>query len=103
MYKEINFTNIKDLENKVFSSVYERDGTTFHFVNSDEHYVIFKMIDAVKIIIDDIEGDISDLENSPILSADVALSHSDNTIKYTFTTIKGSVCLLLYGDDFIPI
>lgn len=101
------------LLNKTFTQVINKDDQELHFITAEGLDMYFyhdqNCCESVNIV--DITGDLSDLIDTPILSAEEAQSFDaigdepdwyDSTIEwtfYTFRTIKGSVTVRWFGSS----
>lgn len=105
-------TEIKDLIGKTFAKV-ERVGNEeiiFTGINSEDFKMLHRQDCCETVSIEDVCGDLHDLENSPILRADET-TNSDNPIpqdipdeSFTWTffnisTVKGSVTIRWFGSS----
>lgn len=98
---------IETMIGKVFTSV-KRTDDELVFENSECKYTFLHWQDCCEsVYIDDICGDLSDLENCPILLAEES-TNSDDPKEYSdshtwtfykFTTIKGYVDVKWYGES----
>lgn len=107
-----NRVDIADMVGKVFTSV-TNNGTELIFENNTERYVFFHSQDCCEYVrIEDIVGDLSDLEGVPLLKAeetnnlfdllksiDKELSESGTWTFYKFATIKGYVDVRWLGES----
>jgi len=97
--------NISEMVGKTFQSV----NADLVFENRTERYTFYHDQDCCEhVYIDDITGDLSDLENTPLLVAEErngefppkAGTYPDDAYQWTFyefRTIKGSVTVRWYG------
>lgn len=91
-----NGGNISDMVGKTFNHVYTRDDNTeLVFENATERYVFFHWQDCCESVsIEDITGDVSDLEGLPLLMAEEASGEvpadfdPNNLDSYTWTFYK---------------
>lgn len=102
--------NINDMVGKVFTSV-TQDGTEMVFANETERFRFFHYQDCCETVsIDDIVGDLSDLEGEPLLVAEEVSGESPvefNAIDhecvewtfYKFATRKGYVDVRWLGES----
>lgn len=104
-------TNISELIGKTFQRVYQQDfyGTELVFETEKEKFIFYHDQNCCENVeIEDITGDLSDLENTPILVAEERTSeenpkddyYSGDDFQWTFyefRTIKGSVTVRWYG------
>jgi hypothetical protein len=121
MYAEYGYIDEKELEGKIFSKVFksyigydEKECIVFQLKDSNSGYVEYHDQDCCEdVSIEDICGDLSDLENTEILSAYCDYKHkcseddSDDGYEpngqsqtwyfYNIRTIKGSVTIRWYG------
>lgn len=104
------YTNIDVLKNKTFKVVYKQNNAEIYFVvNRDEAYKMFHEQDCCESVsIEDINGDLNDLEGSPLLLAEERVSHdeysddmddSNTWTFYTFRTMKGDVTIRWHGSS----
>ena len=104
---------IADMVGKVFTSVKNVDDTELVFENDTERYVFFHSQDCCEHVrIEDIVGDLSDLEGQPLLkaeetqnlfdvlkSAEKNFSESGTWTFYKFATRKGYVDVRWLGES----
>lgn len=102
--------NISEMVGKVFTSV-KQDGDTMVFENDTERYVFFHSQDCCEsVYVDDVVGDLSDLEGSPLLIAEecsgetpVEFDESHHECVewtfYKFATRKGYVDVRWFGES----
>lgn len=101
---------IKELIGKTFSNVSGSidDSDELVFSNENEKVIFYHAQDCCEcVVIDDIVGDLSDLEGSPITSAEERVSDvpkeeahdSDTWTFYEFATAKGSVTVKWWGSS----
>lgn len=108
-----NYPKIEDMVGKTFTSVVST-GDEMIFSNDEEQYVFYHSQDCCESVsIEDICGDLSDLEDTPILMAEQVDSDSMTTYRilkseydesftytfYKFATIKGYVDVRWYGSS----
>lgn len=89
-----------DLIGKTFSEVYE-DGDHMYFMG-EKSYMFYHSQDCCEIVkIEDICGDLSDLVNTPILTAEEVINRDESHTWtfYKFSTIKGSVTVRWLGSS----
>ena len=112
-YDYTNRVDIADMVGKVFTSVKNVDGTELVFENDTERYVFFHSQDCCEHVrIEDIVGDLSDLEGQPLLKAeetqnlfdviksiDRELPESGTWTFYKFATRKGYVDVRWLGES----
>jgi hypothetical protein len=112
-YDYQNRVDIADMVGKVFTSVKNVDGTELVFENDTERYVFFHSQDCCEHVrIEDIVGDLSDLEGQPLLKAeetqnlfdviksiDRELPESGTWTFYKFATRKGYVDVRWLGES----
>jgi hypothetical protein len=98
--------NISEIIGKTFTSVSRVSSEEIVFVSEDATYVMTHIQDCCeRVYIEDINGDLSDLENVPILKAEESSNSEDDDdgrIRWTFyhiSTIKGTVSLRWYGSS----
>jgi len=102
-------SEVSNLVGKTFTKI-ERfeDELIFWAENKSDSYALFHEQDCCETVyLEDVIGDLADLENSPILLAEEAsstdlppISEDDESYTWTFykfSTIKGSVTLRWYG------
>ena len=108
-----NSAKIEDMVGKVFTSVKNVGGAELVFENDQERYVFFHQQDCCEeVCIEDIVGDLSDLEGVPLLKAeethnlfdmiksiDQELSESGTWTYYKFATRKGYVDVRWLGES----
>ena len=108
-----NSAKIEDMVGKVFTSVKNVDGTELVFENDTERYVFFHSQDCCEHVrIEDIVGDLSDLEGVELLKAeethnlfdmiksiDQELDESGTWTFYKFATRKGYVDVRWLGES----
>lgn len=103
--KDVEFSSIVG---KTFTSVKSVDGDEVHFSGDDGDYKLYHAPDCCESVdIEDITGELSDLEGSPILQAEESSNSEDNTKDdesftwtfYRLATIKGSVTIRFYGSS----
>lgn len=113
-----SYADIKDLEGKTFGRVAQGEGwITFYDVNDKPMYRMQHEQDCCEsVTLEEVFGDLSDLEGTPILLAECVSTHDRPQDRYTveddeyftspesetwtfykFSTIKGSVTLRWYG------
>ena len=108
---------MSDLVGKIFVSVENQDNERVYFKSDEgQSYVMYHSQDCCEsVYLEDIAGDLHDLENTPILEAREDSSHdvhpegilpptdyspdSFTWTFYNFRTIKGSVTLRWYGSS----
>jgi hypothetical protein len=108
-----DYPKIDDMVGKTFTSVVST-GDEMIFSNDEEQYVFYHSQDCCEhVSIEDICGDLSDLEDTPILMAEQVDSDSMTTYRilrdeydesftytfYKFATIKGYVDVRWYGSS----
>jgi hypothetical protein len=112
-YDYHNRVDIADMVGKVFSSVKNVDGTELVFENDQERFVFFHSQDCCEHVrIEDIVGDLSDLEGVELLKAEETNNIFDvlNTSEkefdesgtwtfYKFATCKGYVDVRWLGES----
>ena len=112
-YDYTNRVDIADMVGKVFTSVKNVDDTELVFENDTERFVFFHSQDCCEHVrIEDIVGDLSDLEGIELLkaeethnlfdmlsSADKKLSESGTWTFYKFATRKGYVDVRWLGES----
>ena len=109
--------NVSDLIGKTFDSVANIDNERVRFHSeAGQSYAMYHSQDCCEhVYLEDVCGDLADLENTPILSASEDSSHDANPVGvsppndytddsftwtfYNFRTIKGSVTLRWYGSS----
>lgn len=99
----INYVSIGDILNKTFSSV-KNTGREIQFLG-DESFMLYHEQDCCEsVYVEDVCGDLSDLEGTPILSASSDTNSGTNDYDgdcqwtfYHFRTIKGTVTIRFYG------
>jgi len=106
-----NSAKIEDMVGKVFTSVKNVDGTELVFENDTERYVFFHSQDCCEHVrIEDIVGDLSDLEGEPLLIADEVSGETPADFNkrdhesvtwtfYKFATRKGYVDVRWLGES----
>lgn len=97
---------VAEMSNHVFTKV-RSDGNEIIFENDEVRFVLYHEQDCCESVwIEDICGDLSDLEGTPILRCEqvdydgAALGEYDESFTWTFykfATIKGSVDVRFYG------
>jgi hypothetical protein len=102
-------TNISEMVGKTFQKVLQRDiyEDELVFENENEKFIFYHDQTCCESVdIEDITGDLSDLENTPILVAEERSGESGDVENgydvyewtfYEFRTIKGSVTVRWYG------
>jgi hypothetical protein len=112
-YHWTNSAKIEDMIGKVFTSVKNVDDESLVFENDTERYVFFHKQDCCETVcIEDIVGDLSDLEGVPLLRAEEStnlfdiikniekeFSESGTWTFYKFATIKGYVDVRWLGES----
>ena len=112
-YDYQNRVDIADMVGKVFSSVKNVDGTELVFENDQERFVFFHSQDCCEHVrIEDIVGDLSDLEGVELLRAEETsnifdllntseqeFSESGTWTFYKFATRKGYVDVRWLGES----
>ena len=112
-YDYQNRVDIEDMVGKVFTSVTNNDDLELIFENDVERYVFFHSQDCCEHVrIEDIVGDLSDLEGEPLLKAeethnlfdilksvDKEFSESGTWTFYKFATRKGYVDVRWLGES----
>lgn len=105
--------DIDELVGKTFTAVNNKDDEIIEFVVSDnEQYEMYHNQDCCEsVVLEDINGDLTDLVGVPILSAEEVfsderppdrLTHTPESYTwsfYHFRTIKGYVTLRWYGES----
>ncbi len=100
-----NHVDVNDMLGKTFSKV-KSDGDTVTFENNEVRYVLYHQEDCCEsVIVEDIIGDLEDLENWPLL-----ISREDSNADgpelneesytwtfYNFATFKGYVTIRFLG------
>ena len=105
-----NQTDIKEMEGKTFTRVYELDNDTLVFENEDYRYTFYHSQDCCEsVYIESIFGDLDDLVGSPLLLSEEVSSDDDGPLSdyeesytwtfYKFATIKGYVDVRWYGSS----
>jgi hypothetical protein len=108
-----NSAKIEDMIGKVFTSVKNVDGTELVFENDQERFVFFHSQDCCEHVrIEDIVGDLADLEGVELLKAeethnlfdmiksiDQELGESGTWTYYKFATRKGYVDVRWLGES----
>lgn len=118
-----NRAGISEMKGKTFTKVYKRNGDTeLVFENDEERYVFFHSQDCCEsVTIDDIVGDLEDLQGSPLIMAEeystrdatgtgammetfLILANDSRGESYTYTfykfaTIKGYVDIRWFGES----
>jgi len=96
---------ISEMVGKVFTSVVRVDDE-IHFLNDEVKYRFFHCQDCCeKVNIESIVGDLKDLENTPILGAEISSNEDGSDFEsytwtfYKFRTIKGYVDVRWYGES----
>jgi hypothetical protein len=98
----------EDIKGMVFTSVYrDFDSITFETKDGDKYSLHHDQDCCETVSIDDLNGDLKDLENSPILIAEEATSRDlpskdnwDESYTWTFYrifTVRGGVVIRWYG------
>ena len=101
--------NIKELIGKTFTSVTQIEDEEIHFNSDEKSYKLYHDQDCCEhVVIKDLCGDLSDLENTPILSA-IESSNDDESGSnfkpsqtwtfYRIQTAKGLVVLCWDGSS----
>jgi hypothetical protein len=112
-YFRTNSAKIEDMIGKVFTSVKNVDDESLVFENDTERYVFFHKQDCCETVcIEDIVGDLSDLEGVPLLRAEEStnlfdiikniekeFSESGTWTFYKFATRKGYVDVRWLGES----
>ena len=112
-YDYQNRVDIADMVGKVFTSVKNVDGTELVFENDQERFVFFHSQDCCEHVrIEDIVGDLSDLEGVELLKAEETnnifdvlntsekeFSESGTWTFYKFATRKGYVDVRWLGES----
>jgi hypothetical protein len=103
-----NQTDIKEMEGKTFTRVYECNDTLV-FENEDYRYIFYHSQDCCEsVYIESIVGDLDDLVGSPLLlseevsSDEGPLNEYEDSYTWTFykfATIKGYVDVRWYGSS----
>jgi hypothetical protein len=114
---KIRVNMFPDLQGKVFEKVENLDNSAlvFNGGTQDSSYVFFHEQDCCEsVYIEDICGDLSDLESTPILNVEEVISNKYDTEDspkpctdydsctwtfYKFSTIKGSVTVRWFGES----
>lgn len=97
-------TEFAELKNKVFSSVYVKDDS-LHFVNDTEHFCFHhSRVCCEHVYIESIVGELNDLENTPILVAEMTQSFNrvnkhETWSFYKFGTVNGWVDIRWFGES----
>ena len=96
---------IKEMIGKVFSKVQQK-GSDLHFISKDDFFLFFHQQDCCESFeLTQIDGDLSDLENANIITAEFYTQHNNDnydSITYTFykfATIKGYVTVRWTGES----
>lgn len=92
-----------ELLNKVFTSVYKKDDS-LHFINDTEHYCFTHIRSCCEtVFIESLVGNTKDLENSPILVAEMTKGVNPGVAEtwsfYKFATNKGWVDVRWFGES----
>ena len=105
---KMNYPKIEDMVGKVFTSV-TQDSTEMVFANETERFRFFHYQDCCETVhIDDIVGDLSDLEGEPLLMAEEVsgeapvLDDYHDVVQWTFykfATRKGYVDVRWMGES----
>lgn len=110
----MEFKSINSLVGKTFTSVVrtstgdEYNGGDSITFNGNETYKFFHEQDCCEdVVIEDICGDLSDLENTPIIVAEVTKNIAEDTENcdertwtfYKFSTVKGFVTVRWFGQS----
>jgi hypothetical protein len=112
-YHGTNYAKIEDMIGKVFTSVKNVDDESLVFENDTERYVFYHSQDCCESVqIEDVTGDLSDLEGVPLLRAEESTNLFDiikNIEKefeesgtwtfYKFATRKGYVDVRWLGES----
>lgn len=104
--------DITELVGKTFDKVYvSPDEEELHFESTEGHYMFFHSQDCCENVrVEDIAGDLADLEGTPLVVAEVECSNDlfegKPTVRdsftwtfYKFRTIKGSVTVRWLGES----
>jgi len=105
--------SVSELVGKVFHTVtVDADLMSVSFIAGDYAFQLFHKQDCCEsVLVEDIVGELSDLEGSVILSAEEVTSdvHPDGVVKrevdsftwtfYKFSTFKGSVTIRFFGQS----
>jgi hypothetical protein len=105
-----NESDIKEMEGKTFTRVYEIDNDTLVFENEQDRYIFYHSQDCCEYVyIESIVGDLDDLVGSPLLLSEEVSSDDSGPISeyessytwtfYKFATIKGYVDVRWYGSS----
>ncbi|MCK9596228.1 hypothetical protein M0R19_03535 [Candidatus Pacearchaeota archaeon] len=107
MYAENKSVEFKELIGKTFSKVFKNkyfiNSIVFQLKDSNSGYILYHDQDCCEdVSIEDICGDLSDLENTEILDAYCTENFGNDDISetwafYNIRTIKGSVTIRWYG------
>lgn len=107
-YKCTEYSSIQSMLNKTFDKVLTFNNDTIIFINDKEAYVFYHLQNCCELVeIDDVCGNLSDLEGTPLLKAE-EVTNALNTPRdewddsftwtfYKFATIKGYVDIRWYG------
>lgn len=104
------FVRVEELRGLIFTEVFvSKDGARedyILFINDDVIYVMFHDQNCCEsVTIKEISGDISDLENSPMIMSEVVTNTGGSEWGsftwsfYKFATIKGYVTISWYGES----
>jgi hypothetical protein len=96
--------NFEDMRNMTFSKVYQEGVEELHFVNNENHFVLYHAQDCCEeVTIEDICGDLSDLENTPLRYVNEVTNEAEGLdgtwTFYTLQTLKGSVTVRWFGQS----
>ena len=102
-----NHVNVDEMLNQTFSKVWA-DEDTVTFQNNEVRYVLYHSQDCCEsVVVDEIIGDLEDLENLPLLIAREDSNADGPETKdesytwtfYNFATFKGYVTIRFYGSS----
>lgn len=102
----MKYKSFKGMIGQTFDKVFKCGSDELHFVNRDGTHRFLHWQDCCeKVYIEEIWGDLSDLEGTPILEASKRTSGDEGAYElgqwtfYEFRTIKGSVTVRWYGSS----
>lgn len=103
---EFKLSEFKDLIGKTLIEISKSDEEILFKVSETEQYKMLHFQDYCEsVTVEDVSGDLNDLLNTPILTADERTNEKDTDYGhetytfYTLRTVKGTVAIRWYGES----